>query len=351
MPRTTRRYAGKRKRGSKRSIKGRPKSGRFAKRTRRTAAGRVQMLRNPNLFPQQRLVKVAKILKVQIYQGDAQRATAGAAQFIVLNVNSPWFMSDDKARKGIQGQEWVYSEEPARDANGDPVRAGTGVAPTNPMSFDYLYTSDRTGVGNKYKDYCVVGAKVTAQFSPQGVTNSTDVEVGPGVLFTHLCGDVSAWKDSSGNMTQDIINADKLASLPFTQTSKFGVAPFARQPRPARVVQTYSPKMLNAMVDVTDKDEMWGHVNPAATNTSYPAEKDFLVLGVMPFFNPDTIRSATPPTPPLVGPKPQVIADGLLEIKIEQTLRLSEPNGGAAGANNVLSMGFGSTNRRGLYTM
>jgi len=152
-------------------------------------------------------------------------------------------------------------------------------------------------------------------------------------------------------MSQGVINADKLANLPFTQTSKFGIQSYGKTPRPGRIVQTYSPKMLNAMVDVTDKDEMWGHVNPAATNTSYPAEKDFLVLGVMPMFNPDTIRGVNPVPPQTVGPKPQVIADGLLEIKIEQTLRLSEPNGGAAGANNVLSFGFGSTKRRGLYTI
>lgn len=346
MPRKS--YAGKRKRSSKRSaIKGRPKSGRFQKRTRRSGAGRIQMLRNPSVFPQQRLLKMSKILKVQLYQGAAVNATAGAAQYICLCLNSPWFMANDDARKG-NTQAWVYSEEPARTGpGGSVIHPANGVPPTGPMTFDHLYTEDRTGPGNQYKDYCVVGAKVTAQFSPQTVTTSTNVIAGPGIIFSQLCGDLGAWKDSQGAFTQGIINADKLATLPFTQTSKFEIKSYGGPSRPGKVVQTYSPKMLNAMVDVTDKDEMWGHVNPEATNTAYPNERDFLVVGVMPQFNPDTIRAAQ--SSEATGAKVQVIPDGLLEIKIEQTIRLSEPNAGASGVNAIASYGYGSTRRRGEF--
>lgn len=345
MPRG-KRYAGKR--GSKRkSLKGRPKSGRFQKRTRRSGAGRIQMLRNPTVFPQQRLLKMSKILKVQIYQGNATNATAGAPQYICLNLNSPWFMSNDDARKS-NSQAWVYSEEPQRDPDGHVVHAGSGVAPTAAMTFDHLYTADRTGPGNQYKDFCVVGAKVTAQFSPQTVTNSTNVIAGPGILFSQLCGDLGAWKDATGAFVPGVIDSDKLAKLPFTQTSKFEIKNYGGPSRPGKIVQTYSPKMLNAMVDVTDKDEMWGHVNPEATNTAYPDERDFLVLGVMPQFNPDTIRAAQS-AGTLSGAKVQVIPDGLLEIKIEQTIRLSEPNAGATGVNAIASYGYGSTRRRGEF--
>lgn len=290
-------------------------------------------------------MKCVKTWKIRVVQDTSAAGYICNPQLMVLNINSPWFVDAQYSSSNIRmetelgkrsisapdhGQKWDFEQE-------NPFtkpQPGSGIAPNSAYSYDYLFTDLHDGTGDKYKDFCVTGARFEAQFTPLNTTSAsapgtTGAVRQGGILFSALMGDVRPLQTDATNSTWDVANfrAPFLRKMPYTQTAKFNSGDAVR--RPARIVQNYSPKMLNATKDLDDNRNLWGHIDSTYTSSIRPGELDFLVFGVTPYFDQN-----------LQGYSPTPIPDGILEVKVTQTIKFSEPLTTSVNANAPLPDGI-----------
>lgn len=349
-----RKKSAKRRVGKKRAKKSVPKI-RGGRSYRRPASGQLQMLRAPSFMPQRMHIKCVKTWKIRVTQAVPSGGSAGAyncnPQLMILNINSPFFVEAQYDTNGNRmktelgstqlvanppdtGQSWDFEDVSPFALEANP--SGTGyepkfpapsstVGPSRPYSYDYLFTALNDGTGDKYKDHVVTGARFEAQFTPMEMGSSTAADSRqPGVLFTALVTDPDPLFTSRSDLHWNVQNfkMNKIKEMPYVQTSKFSGGFGGQARRSARVVQNYSPKMLNATTSINDNRSLWGHIDPSYTACSRPSERDHLIFGVCPYF--DTTES---------GLQNKPIVDGFLEVKLTQTIKFSEPITNAPLAN------------------
>lgn len=195
-----------------------------------------------------------------------------------------------------------------------------------------------------YAQYCVLGTKVTATYTPIGNVASSTGAVPTGFFgFLHTDAD---------NQLQQAPRSDPLGpnhtwiksiyQKPYSKVVKIlptqslqgntGTAHYGGGGTSGRLVFNYSPKRMNGIKDIADNATLWGalHNDGSPQWANHPAEGDYLTIGLAPLMADVNSTSSThDPIAPMQS--------GMLQLKMETVIAFREPVNAtaAAGSGNV----------------
>jgi len=387
MPRshTILRTTGKRKRAASRKY-GKPtkraykKRVSYRKKAKRGPRNTVALLRNPDLKPNKRTVRVVFMKTIQICNRRGTPTPAAmqrfpSAQFISVNLNSPWVLASDTfAARGIggidgtsTGNKWFVSGEPmSTHTDGESVRQGSsynwlfgqGGAQTQvPPSFN----AQMAGIqpGENYGQLFVKKTKVRINYTPHpNVTNGEGEQ--PTTLFGVVTTDfggrffVRKWNKLTGEWNRQLndtsICQPDLASTPNKKTAAVtgnalrvangtGTAITSSKISNSRAHGAslefdYTPGKFN-MGQAKDQSQLRCQIIPttASSNTQFdtpngadPGEKDFLTFGICPTYaQSDRAAGDAGTTPPVEPIFEGNLVSGYLQLRMEAEICLAEP--------------------------
>jgi len=196
-----------------------------------------------------------------------------------------------------------------------------------------------------YAQYCVLGTKVTATYTPIGNLQSTSGAVPTGFFgFLHTDADnqlQQAPRSADLGPNHTVIKSiyekpyskvvkilpTGMATGNLTQTAHYGGGGTS-----GRLVFNYSPKRMNGIKDIADNHTLWGalHNDGDPQWASHPAEGDYLTIGLAPLMaDVNSNQSVHDPVAPMQS--------GMLQIKMETVIAFREPVNAtaAAGSGNV----------------
>lgn len=217
-------------------------------------------------------------------------------QFIKLNLNSPWLLSDDTYSAG-GGSSWAPNRVMSAHTDGNSGASGT--------SYPGLFETDQS-IGNCYRQFCVAGCKFTATYTP--VMSDNGDETQPTALFC------IAGTGPSG-LTSSNISSNTVYDMPFSRVSKImgvaqsGSGAVSKLSKGGFVSYNYSAKRANFVKDLQDTKGLWA--SNQSDSAKHPSEKDTILVGLVPLMDNDT-------TKPLVS--------GILQIRMEAFMLFGEPN-------------------------
>jgi len=313
--------------------------------------------------------------------------------------------------KPENGQRWAWNfqpkyntttsppHHPVRPALGPPADGGSMPKVGDMDSFPGLFDSQAAGgsgasvnaVGSTYRKYCVMGTRVEARFRPftdqptlgEWVADPSSGAVpgtrknylwnhpfdyvarrGDGVLFSQVVTSKNGLKlieptgEEPSRPLQRDYTIERVLQQPFTQSSVFRAnSAFGGPNQEARIVQTVTPKTMNAVKDIDDKSEFWGTIDDLG-QVHQNQQHDYLVVGVCPRIDPlqqQMNRTEDPaystPRPDPYAPNPTggtaaaedpypntsgtaasanpfhkyIIPDGEITVRITQKIKFAEP--------------------------
>lgn len=228
--------------------------------------------------------------------------------FQVFNLNSPWLInpSGNTSGTGVSGSlSTNFNQNFISHNNGDSIATGTAY----PGLFDGV---DGFLPGRSYRQMCVVGTKVKANFTPQFET----ANVQPAGLATVVLA------GPNSDLSTTTFTAPVIEQVPYSRIRKVlgSEASLAAQgglsnTKSAYTTVRYSAKKFNDIKDIKDASQMWCNITRSGTSYvgSHPAEVDRLVIGLCPLMgNPLPSKS---------------LPSGLMDISFEAVMLFREPNG------------------------
>lgn len=250
-------------------------------------------LKSPRLA---RRVVYNNLIKIENVLLTAGTTTTVNPQFITLNLNSPWIVKEDASTSG-GGSSWAPNR---------PMSAHTdGNDPTSGTSYPGLFENDQS-IGESYREFCVVGTKVTATYTP--IENSQNPDTQPTAFFGIM-------QTGPSGITASNIDTNKIYDQPYAKISKiigFGNGTSGNVNKVSKggyLSFNYSAKKMNFVKDIADAKGLWA--SNQSDQASHPSEKDSIVIGICPLMKNDNTR-------PLVS--------GIFQIRMEAFMLFGEPS-------------------------
>lgn len=222
------------------------------------------------------------------------------AQFITLNLNSPWILNDNTYSN--QGSNiWSFNTPTTVHTNGSNVDLGTSY----PGAFQ-----GQGSPGYGYQNAGVVGTKVTISASPLQNTGGGTGLTGPTALFAVIQSQPNATFTQNSKI-EDMYNT------PYCQVKKLvgvnNVNGLNGSSKSAKIVVKYSPKRFNNIKDLRDNKSYFATMVSTAGNVTgnHPGEKDRLSFGLVNVLS-DPITK-------------QPCCQTMIQIKMEATVLFTEP--------------------------
>lgn len=259
---------------------------------------KVPLLQPITLKPPRAVRRVVynNLIKIENNLVSAGGSTSVNPQFITLTLNSPWLVKEDASTAG-GGSSWAPNR---------PMSAHTdGTDPTSGTSYPGLFENDQS-IGESYREFCVVGTKVTATYTP--VENSQNPDTQPTAFFGIM-------QTGPSGITAANISSNKVYDQPYSQISKiigFGNGTSGNVNKVSKggfLKFNYSAKKMNFVKDITDVKGLWA--SNQSDQAYHPSEKDSIVIGICPLMANDNTR-------PLVS--------GILQLRMEAFMLFGEPS-------------------------
>lgn len=271
--------------------------------------------------------------------------------FFKVRLNSPYIVSDFDTMNPQASANSPFSQYTGSTHWNNPI-----VPHSNTDSIEtgsqYEGWSGPGSPAFGYSQYCVLGTKVSASYTPIGNLSTSASGSGGqpggaqptgffGFIETNTVDGIKQVPRTSNPTTiGDIYKKPycKVAKILPTKTAggSAGNISYAGGANSATLTFNYSPKRMNGVKDLADNQQLWGGVrydgvHGTQPSVQHPNEGDYLTIGWIPLMDDHGAEQSQS------SGDPQQMQSGMLQIRMETVVAFREPINGQAefAAGNV----------------